>query len=296
MREKIIYLVDDDEDDRMLIREAMEDAIDGIEIIECIDGEMLLESIRHHGHNSSSGQVLIMMDMSMPRLNGLETLTRLKADPLLENIPVLMVSTASNGELVSDAYATGVNGFIRKPVLVQEFQQMAEGINDSFFNNYQHFQSGRPEGVRVPTDVLFIDDNKDHWEMIDMALRHSVPGVKAVGTSTFSSTMDLLRSRLERYEAMPQVIFMDLYMPTRQDGLKLLDAIRKFQLEYHQTPIPVVIVSSSEHKDDIHECYRHKANAYMVKSLDLSQWLNYFRELCNFWCRTITLPPAIAYS
>jgi len=56
--------------------------------------------------------------------------------------------------------------------------------------------------------------------------------------------------------------------------------------------IPVIVISYSSNAEDITECYRQKANAYMVKATDLKSWAQYYAQLCHFWMETIVLPKA----
>lgn len=127
---KTIYLADDDEDDRMLIRDAIERVIDNVEVIEVEDGEKLLTLITANGTCLDS--TLILMDMNMPRKNGLETLTFLKSNPKYEHIPVLMMSTTSNHQMIEQAYKHGIDGYMVKPVSEDEFTSLAESIDTHF--------------------------------------------------------------------------------------------------------------------------------------------------------------------
>jgi DNA-binding NarL/FixJ family response regulator len=55
-------------------------------------------------------------------------------------------------------------------------------------------------------------------------------------------------------------------------------------------PVPVIVFSFSDHQEDVKASYRHRANAYMVKSLDLNESFSCLQDLCHFWWDTITLP------
>ncbi|MEO6287244.1 MAG: response regulator [Dyadobacter sp.] len=127
---KTIYLADDDEDDRMLIRDAIERVIDDVEVIEVEDGEKLLSMIKAHG--TWQHPVLILMDMNMPRQSGLETLAFLKSMPQCAHIPVLMMSTISNQDMIDQAHELGIDDCLIKPVNEEEFTSLAETVDNSF--------------------------------------------------------------------------------------------------------------------------------------------------------------------
>jgi CheY-like chemotaxis protein len=127
---KTVYLADDDEDDRMLIRDAIERVICDVEVIEVEDGEKLLSLITAHG--SWHHPVMILMDMNMPRKNGLETLAFLRSMPEYQHIPVLMMSTTTNHQMIDQANELGLNECLIKPINEDEFTRFAEAVDASF--------------------------------------------------------------------------------------------------------------------------------------------------------------------
>lgn len=288
---KTIYLVDDDEDDRMLIREAIEGIVKNVNIIELIDGQELLELIKKT--NVETDPSLILMDMNMPRMSGIESLSILKANPSLRHIPVVMISTTSNNELIRQAYDQGINAYITKPVSIQEYNHLAEAINVCFLSNYPTINSIPASKNLTPQKILIIEDNHDHWELMKMALNNSMPNVKLTRTEDQHSTLAFLTSLLKTTHSLPELILLDLYMPNRTDGLQILAAIRNFFSVNRLTMVPIIVISASDHIDDIKDSYRHNANGYLVKSPDLKNSVLYFQELAHFWKSAITLPKKV---
>ncbi|SEJ49925.1 Response regulator receiver domain-containing protein [Dyadobacter sp. SG02] len=129
---KTIYLADDDEDDRMLIRASVEQVISPVRIVELESGEELVRLVVDQG--VTDDPVMIIMDMNMPRLSGLETLNILKTNNATCHIPVVILSTISNRSLVRDAYARGVNAFLEKPVHEADFLKLAQAVDTCFLN------------------------------------------------------------------------------------------------------------------------------------------------------------------
>jgi CheY-like chemotaxis protein len=115
-----ILLADDDEDDRLMTRDALRDARLHNELRTVIDGVELLQYLRREGKfaepSSSPRPGMILLDLNMPRMDGREALGEIKQDPELRSIPVVILTTSKAEEDVIRSYDLGVNSFITKPV------------------------------------------------------------------------------------------------------------------------------------------------------------------------------------
>ena len=283
-----IYLVDDDEDDMMLLKEALENAIVSVCITEVGDGKELIDLINLK--NPASLPTLILMDMNMPRVNGLEALFALKSSLKTQHIPVIMISTSTDQQLIRKAYEEGVCAFIIKPVSILDYRMVAEAVNVCFLNNYGYVQ--KPAVFRDFTNksILVIEDNPDHWELMQLGLKQNLPDVKVIRLSDKVSTLNFLTDEWNHLKPPPELIILDLYLPTRREGLNLLDSIRYFFILHRLIPVPVIVFSSSDSQEDVDACYQHRASAYMIKNLNFTSSYLYFHDLCDFWWRIITLP------
>lgn len=116
-----ILLVDDDEEDRELARDALTDSRLANDMQFAVDGQDLLDYLRRQGRWSDPAidaprPGLILLDLNMPRMDGREALAALKADESLRQIPVIVLTTSKSEEDVFRTYDLGVNSFITKPV------------------------------------------------------------------------------------------------------------------------------------------------------------------------------------
>ena len=116
-----ILICDDDEDDRMLTQQALVDAHVSNDLQFVDDGEELLDYLYQRGRFAGeTGKAprpgLILLDLNMPKMDGRDALKRIKGDPTLRDIPVVMLSTSRRDEDVVRSYQLGVNSFITKPV------------------------------------------------------------------------------------------------------------------------------------------------------------------------------------
>lgn len=126
-----ILICDDDEDDRMLTQQALEDAHISNDLRFVEDGEQLLEYLYQRGQFSGETGAaprpgLILLDLNMPKMDGREALQRIKGDPTLIDIPVVVLTTSGLDADVIRSYRLGVNSFITKPVT---FSGLVEAMN-----------------------------------------------------------------------------------------------------------------------------------------------------------------------
>ena len=121
-----ILVIDDNEDDIIMIKEAMSEA-KLINLVNRVhDGEQALAYLRKQGEYADANTpALILLDINMPRKNGFEVLEEIKADPQLRSLPVVMLTTSAREEDIVRSYASGACSFISKPVDFDKFQEIA---------------------------------------------------------------------------------------------------------------------------------------------------------------------------
>ena len=113
----IILMADDDADDRMLAKEALEESrvLNELHFVE--DGEELIEFLKQRGKYADAPRPgLILLDLNMPRKDGREALKEIKADSGLRRIPVVVMTTSKAEEDIFRSYDLGASSFITKPV------------------------------------------------------------------------------------------------------------------------------------------------------------------------------------
>jgi CheY-like chemotaxis protein len=128
-----VLLVEDDEGDVLMTREAFEHFKIANHLHVVSDGDQALAFLRRTGSYADAPRPgLILLDVNLPRRNGLEVLAELKQDPDLLLIPVVMLTTSQAEEDVIRSYSLHANAFVTKPV---DFEQFIEAIRqiDNFF-------------------------------------------------------------------------------------------------------------------------------------------------------------------
>jgi two-component system response regulator len=125
MREKTILVVEDNPDHLELTLLALGKHKNPSQVAVARDGVEALDYLFatgvHQGRDTSLQPDLILLDLKLPRLSGLEVLKRLRGDPRSVFIPVVILSSSSEAEDIASAYRNGANSFVRKPIDFQEF-------------------------------------------------------------------------------------------------------------------------------------------------------------------------------
>ncbi|HWF75334.1 MAG TPA: response regulator [Solirubrobacteraceae bacterium] len=116
-----ILLADDDEEDRELARDALQDSKLANEMRFVVDGQDLMDYLRREGRYADPSvdaprPGIILLDLNMPKKDGREALAEIKADESLRRIPVVVLTTSNDEQDVLRSYDLGVNSFITKPV------------------------------------------------------------------------------------------------------------------------------------------------------------------------------------
>ncbi|HEY2005396.1 MAG TPA: response regulator [Solirubrobacteraceae bacterium] len=116
-----ILLADDDEEDRELARDALQNSRLANEMKFVFDGQDLLDYLRKEGRWAgpeveAPRPGIILLDLNMPRKDGREALAEIKADESLRRIPVVVLTTSKDESDVLSTYDLGVSSFITKPV------------------------------------------------------------------------------------------------------------------------------------------------------------------------------------
>jgi len=128
-KEVTILLVEDNASDEELtiialknnnIKNKIQVARDGVEALEYLFGSVDSEMLK------SVGPLVVLLDLKLPRIDGLEVLRRIKSHPEAKKIPVVVLTSSGGEKDIVESYRLGVNSYIRKPV---DFNQFTEAVN-----------------------------------------------------------------------------------------------------------------------------------------------------------------------
>ena len=122
-----LLLVEDNQDDIVLIEEAFAEAKLMNVVFKVRDGDDALAYLRQEGQYKQRRRPgLVLLDINMPKKDGFEVLQAMKADPLLQSLPVVMLTTSDREDDVVRSYTGGACSYIRKPMILEQFVQVVK--------------------------------------------------------------------------------------------------------------------------------------------------------------------------
>lgn len=146
-----ILVVDDDENDLRLTVTALRGQEGEGEIAVAHDGEQALNYLRCHGEfeaRAHRNPCVVLLDLSMPRVNGMEVLREVKSDARLRTIPIVVFTSSPRENDVRESYQLGANAYLVKPL---DYTQFKEAVRDlvSFW-----LRRNRPPPPPIATEAL----------------------------------------------------------------------------------------------------------------------------------------------
>jgi two-component system response regulator len=129
---KTILLVEDNPSDADLTRRAILKGRISNELVVVEDGQEALDYLRgegaYAGRNIAETPTVILLDLKLPKVPGLEVLRLIRADARLRRVPVVILTSSKEEEDIGAGYDLGVNSYVRKPVDFKEFQVAIENL------------------------------------------------------------------------------------------------------------------------------------------------------------------------
>ncbi|MBD2664723.1 response regulator [Richelia sinica] len=130
-KHKTIFLVEDNQADIRLIKEALKTSLVPHEIITARDGMDAMAYLRQEGQYLDAPRPdIILLDLNLPKKDGREVLAEIKADPNLKRIPVVVLTTSRNEDDIFHSYDLHVNCYITKSRNLTQLFQIVKGIEE----------------------------------------------------------------------------------------------------------------------------------------------------------------------
>ncbi len=136
--------------------------------------------------------------------------------------------------------------------------------------------------------ILLVDDNDVDQFLTRRAFAQSGFRVRLECVEDGDECIKYLRREPPYEDApTPHLVLLDINMP-RVGGKEVLSAIKSVEALRR---IPVIVLTTSQSDRDKHEMYNLRANSYIIKPVDFNAFVDIVRSLCQYWFRTVTLPP-----
>jgi CheY-like chemotaxis protein len=140
------------------------------------------------------------------------------------------------------------------------------------------------DSIYKPLSVLLVEDNKDHVNILRWIIGKVHSGIDVSHAEDAEAVMKSLGTRSA--SPLPDIILMDLNLP-KVSGMELLKFIRR---ESHLRHIPVLMLSSSNRPEDVHEAYRHGANTFLNKAVIFDDFETTAHRIIEYWATIALLP------
>lgn len=132
-----ILIAEDDEEDRMLVEEAMNESHLINPLFFAGDGEEVMDFLYNRGKYTDKTKYptpgLILLDLNMPKKDGREVLSEIRQDPNLKKIPIVVLTTSKAEEDILRTYNLGVNSYITKPVTFDGLVEIVRNLGKYWF-------------------------------------------------------------------------------------------------------------------------------------------------------------------
>lgn len=132
MTHKIILLAEDNPDDALLTTLALKESNLCNEIVHVQDGAEALDYLfargKHAERDPTDLPALILLDLNMPKIGGLEVLKQIRAEPRTKRLPVVILTTSKEEQDLIISYDLGANSYVRKPVDFDQFTEAARSL------------------------------------------------------------------------------------------------------------------------------------------------------------------------
>jgi signal transduction histidine kinase/response regulator RpfG family c-di-GMP phosphodiesterase len=235
LRDKLVLIIDDEADSRLLLTNLIEQF--GCHVVAADSGALGLRMAKEIKPD------LITLDLLMPHMDGWEVLRRLKADPDLKDIPVIVVSVVARERRGT---VLGAVEMLQKPVSREDLLRVISLIPRS--------------------RILVVEDNEDDRRLIAAHLQGRVSELRMANNGREALAV------LETF--IPNLILLDIMMP-EMDGMTFLDTIRKNPRHWH---IPVFVITAKELTADEARRLGSEAQAVLKKA---DEWGNDLERVLN---------------
>ena len=128
---KTVLLVEDSAGDARLTKEAFREASGFVQLRVATDGAEAMAYLRREGiHAHCPRPDMILLDLNLPKMDGREVLAQIKNDPDLRAIPTVILTMSGAEEDIAQTYQLQANCYLKKPVLLDAFENLVKGINN----------------------------------------------------------------------------------------------------------------------------------------------------------------------
>jgi CheY-like chemotaxis protein len=191
-----ILVVDDDPLSVDFLRQGLQKLPRPCEVYSAKDGKEALDFLqRRNAYSEAPAPHLILMDMNMPRMDGLETLKAIRSDPAVSVIPVIVLSTSAPPAELKRVYQGHANCFVQKPGTLEEFEEFVQALG-MFWMNVAVLPQAADSNAHAQKDHKGTSVAIEGWEARSQAMYANSPAMSASSSAPVSRLVCVEQWRL----------------------------------------------------------------------------------------------------
>ena len=260
-----VLIADDDEVSLQTASDTLESL--GAQVDKASGGLEALGMIEHE-HEVGQDYDVVIVDLKMPDLDGVETIRRIRSNIHVKT-PVLLISAYDWTDIEKQAKDAGANGFLSKPLFRSTIY---EKINEVLGKEKETSESENEFADLAGLNILVAEDNDINWEIISTLL--SMYGIESERAENGKIAVEKMS------QAKPGsfiLIFMDIQMP-EMNGLEATRTIRKLEDPWASS-IPIIAMTADAFSENISECLEAGMNGHIAKPIDIKIVLKEIRRI-----------------
>ncbi|HVN28587.1 MAG TPA: response regulator, partial [Candidatus Binataceae bacterium] len=271
-----VLVVDDNQINRLIVREMISNC--GAAVSEAASGEDALLAIRQ-ASNQDQPYRIILLDMRMPGLNGLEVAHRIREEHLPTEPLILMLSSDDLKPQLSKLKELGLDAYLVKPITRRElFDAIGRVIREANCNSVDALPApGTSLAAQCetrahdsPLRILMVDDSADNRLLIGAYLRREPYQVEFAEDG---------RIAIEKFKSNEySMVFMDVQMP-EIDGLAATRIIRQWEKTHNRKPTPIIALTASALEDDVRRTRAAGCDEHLSKPVKKGTLLDTIRRV-----------------
>ena len=260
-----VLIVDDDE----VLLQTATDTLEslGLKVEQAGSGLEALGMIKHR-HEIGKGYNIVILDLKMPDIDGIETVRRIRSE-IDKNTPILLISAYEWSDIEKEAKDAGANGFLSKPLFRST---LYDKISEILGKEAQSLEPENDYSDLAGLNILVTEDNEINWEIISTLL-----SMYGINTERAENGRVCLEKMKQAKEGSYTLIFMDIQMP-EMNGLDATRAIRKLDDPWASS-IPIIAMTADAFSENVTECMNAGMNGHIAKPIDIKLVLKEIRRI-----------------
>ena len=252
-----VLVVDDNATNRFILKEVL--ALWGARVTEAESGEAGLEKIKH-SQLAGDPYKLVLLDHSMPGMDGFEVAANIKNDPGLNNITVMMLTSDNRSGGIAKSKKLGMSGYIVKPIKRFELEDAIRKALGEKLTAIEIVESLKPDSMEEhqTLHLLLVDDSPDNRLLIQTYLKDKSYVVDAAENGQIA----LEKFRANRYD----IVLMDIQMPV-MDGHTATKEMRRWEIDAGFSPVPIIALTAYALKNEIQKSLDAGCDGHLTKPI-----------------------------